>query len=126
MEKYLFNIASSNYIKKFIRDIRKEVLEPTNKYQKIILFLDPQTEFAEFKFEFYDENSNFKEIYGGISANVFNTVVELFQWTTSSMEFSFLDYETIDKIKGTFTEYFNKILPEYKSEVDYCYAIIED
>jgi hypothetical protein len=41
------------------------------------------------------------------------------------MEFSFLDYETIDTIKGVFTEYFNKNLSEYEGEVDYCYAIIE-
>jgi hypothetical protein len=87
--------------------------------------LDPQTELAELKFEYFDENSEFREIYGGTDSNMFKTVVELFQWTTSSLEFSFMDYDTIEQIKKVLTEYLMVNLPEYKDEIDYCYAIIE-
>lgn len=125
MEKYVFSIESSEYIRKFISKIRNDVLNCQNENQQIILFLDPQTELAEFKFEYYDEHSEFKEFYGGVDSNIFNTVIELFQWTTYSKEFSFMDCDAIEKIKNVLTDYFKLNLPEYKDEVDYCYALIE-
>lgn len=125
MKKYVFNIESSDYINKFIDNIRNDVLNFKNENQQIILFLDPQTELAELKFEYYDENSELKEIYGGVDNNIFKTVIELFQWTTSTMEFSFMDFDAIEKIKNVLLDYFKLNLPEYKDEVDYCYALIE-
>ena len=102
----ILNQVSSNYIESFIRDIRNEVLNPINRHRKVILFLDPQTELGEFKFEYYNEHSDFKEIYGGISRDIFDTVIELFRWITASLEFSFMDYDTIDMIRKPYETIF--------------------
>lgn len=125
MEKYVLKVESSKYLSVFINEIRNEVLDYRNNYQKIILFLDPQTELAELKFECYDENSDFKEIYGGANCDIFSSVIELFQWTTSSTDFSLLDFDAIEQIRKFLAEHFTLFLPTYKNEVDYCYAIIE-
>ncbi len=126
MEKFVFKKESSDYIGNFINEIRNEVLNYQNSCQEVTLFVDPETELAEFKFDYYhNEDMDLKEIYGGANRNLYNTVIELFQWITSSKKFSSMDYAAIQKIRDLLTEYFRLYLPKYKDEVDYCYAIIE-
>jgi hypothetical protein len=112
MNNFQLSNDTQAYLDQFIHTIRNNVTAFNR--DDIILWVDSETELAYINFEYYDENQDAKEIYGGPSRALFNTMLEI-----RGKDFSTEDDETIDKTIRFIALYINEHLPEFNGHYSY-------
>lgn len=112
MNDFQLSNDTQTYLAHFVDTIRKNVT--LFDRDDIIIWADCETELADIKFEYYDENQDTKEIYGGPSKSLFNTLLEI-----RGKDFSSEDDETIGKTMSFLSSYFKEHLPEFNGYFSY-------